>query len=235
MIKSLLKSFAFAVLMVVFPVIASVIIQVRGITDDTTGYGIQAVFFAIAALVGLFIYRKLNKKKDVIRDQAVNKRQLLWFIPIIIAELIVFISGINVGEQLLYYFMLLLFTVFVGISEELFFRGIILNILKSKGIKYAIVVSSILFSILHLTNLAGGIDIKYAILQVIFSFIFGFVAAQITIISQSILPAMIWHFAHDFISFVTGNELNTTTTIILVVQCSILVLYSLYLNKKISN
>jgi len=235
MIKSLLKSFAFAVLMVVFPVIASVFIQVRGITDDTTGYGIQAVFFAIAALVGLFIYRKLNKKKDVIRDQAVNKRQLLWFIPIIIAELIVFISGINVGEQLLYYFMLLLFTVFVGISEELFFRGIILNILKSKGIKYAIVVSSILFSILHLTNLAGGIDIKYAILQVIFSFIFGFVAAQITIISQSILPAMIWHFAHDFISFVTGNELNTTTTIILVVQCSILVLYSLYLNKKISN
>src|SRR5690606_11401232 len=106
-------------------------------TDDMTRYGIQAVFFAIASLVGLLIYRKLHKTKEAVRDHAATyKRQLWWFIPIIIAELIVFISGINVGEQLLYYFMLLLFTVFVGISEELFFRGIILNILKTKNKKY---------------------------------------------------------------------------------------------------
>lgn len=37
MIKNFLKSLGYAVLMVVFPVVASVIIQVGNITNDTLG------------------------------------------------------------------------------------------------------------------------------------------------------------------------------------------------------
>lgn len=231
MIKNLVKSFGIAVLMVIFPVAASVIIQVNNIEDDTIGYGIQAAFFAIASVIGFILYRKnvVNNTKN----RKMQKNELLWFVPIVISELIVFVSGVNLSQDIVYYVVLLIFTIFVGISEELFFRGIILNILKSKSSKYAIFVSSILFSVLHLTNLAGGISIQYAILQVIFSFIFGIVAAQITVITKSLLPAIVWHFSHDFIAFVTGNELNTVTTIILVTQCCILIIYSFYLNKKI--
>ena len=231
MVKNLVKSFGMAVLMVIFPIAASVIIQVNNIEDDTIGYGIQAAFFAIASVIGFILYRKSTV--DNTKNSKIQKKELLWFIPIVISELIVFVSGVNFSQEIVYYVVLLIFTIFVGISEELFFRGIILNILKSKSLKYAIFVSSILFSVLHLTNLAGGISIQYAILQVVFSFIFGIVAAQITVITKSLLPAIVWHFSHDFIAFVTGNELNTITVIILVIQCCILIIYLFYLNKKL--
>lgn len=229
MIKNILKSFGIAVLMVLFPIVASVIIQVNLITDETVIYGIQAIFFLLASIIGYVIYRK-NKN---ISYAVQNSKTVLSFIPLIFIELIVFTSGVNVNNALSYYFVLLLFTIFVGISEELFFRGIILNILKENGVKFSIYVSSILFAILHLTNIAGGSSINYVLLQVVFAFLFGLVAAQITIITKSILPAIIWHFSHDFIAFVTGNELNQLTLTLLVIQCIVLLLYAIYLNKRV--
>ena len=235
MFKNLLKSIGFALLMVLFPVIAGVIIQVAGVEDETTVYGIQAVLFALASIIGYLIYQRMHKpeaKKNI--EKATDTKDLLWFIPIIISELIVFISGVNLSYDILYYLILLVFTIFVGISEELFFRGIILNILKSENSKYAVIVSSLLFSVLHLTNLAGNITIEYAILQLVFAFIFGLVTAQLTILTKSLVPAIIWHFSHDFIAFICGNELNTMTIIITIVQCVILAIYSIVLFKKIN-
>lgn len=233
MIKNLFKSFAFAVLMVLFPVCASVIIQINNITSDTMGYAIQAAFFALASVIGLVIYKKHQSKSK--KSHFTMKKELLWFFPIIISELFAFSVGFQFRQDFLLYFCLILFTVFVGISEELFFRGIVFNILKNKSIKYAIIVSSVFFSLLHLANLAGGVSAKYAILQVIFAFIFGIVAAQISVLSKSLLPAIIWHFTHDFIAFITGNNLNLMAIIILCFQCVVMSAYAIYLNKKITH
>lgn len=229
MVKNLLKSLGFAFMMVLFPVVASIIIQVNKITNDTVGYGIQAIFFGLASIIGFIIYKK-NKN---VSYSISNKKEVLWFLPIVFIELIVFMSGVNLSKELLYYVVLLVFTIFVGISEELFFRGIILDILKTKNLRYAIVTSSILFSLLHLTNIAGGVSIEYVILQVIFAFLFGVVAAQLTFITKSIISAIIWHFTHDFVAFITGNELNSTTTMILIVQCLVLIGYAIYLDRKL--
>lgn len=231
MFKSLLKSFAYAILLVLFPVVSSIVIQIREINNDTTAYLVQAVFFGISALIGLLIFK--NQKKKQATKAAIIKidaRKMLWFAPIIIIELIVFTTGIDFSQKISAYVTLFFFTVFVGISEEVFFRGIILNELKTKRIQSAIIISSLLFAVLHLANLAGGINIKYAILQVLFAFIFGVVAAQMTILTKSLTPAIIWHFSHDFIAFMTGNKLDTSTLIILAIQCVVLVIYGLYLN-----
>lgn len=206
MLKNLFKCFGFAVLMVLFPIISSVIIQIKHITNDTMAYSIQAIFFAIACIIGFIFYKKYKGKSEQVYLTA--KKEMLWFFPIIISELLVFLTGVQFTQSLLHYFVLFLFTVFVGISEELFFRGIILEILSQKSQ-------------------------KYAILQVIFAFIFAIVAAQITISSKSILPAIVWHFTHDFIAFVTGDQMNLTAIIILIIQCAILILYSIYLDRKI--
>lgn len=230
MIKNLFKSLGFALIMVLFPIVASVIIQVNNITSNLIGYAIQAIFFGFASVIGFILY---NKNRSV-NYSVKNTKAVFYFLPLLFIELIVFISGITFSNKIPYYIVLLIFTAFVGISEELFFRGIILNILINKSAKYAIFVSSILFSILHLTNIASGASIKYVMLQVIFAFLFGIVAAQITVITQSIVPAITWHFSHDFIAFITGNKLNQLTTLILIVQCIVLMIYAVYLNKKLS-
>lgn len=231
MIKNLFKSFGFAVLMVLFPIISSVIIQINNITNDIIGYGIQALFFGIACIIGFILYKKYKIKSE--KACLTTKKEMLWFFPIVISELLGFLIGVQFTQGIIYYFVLIIFTIFVGISEELFFRGIILEILSKKSQKYAIVVSSILFSFLHLTNLAGGIEMKYAILQVIFAFIFAIVAAQITILTKSIVTAIIWHFTHDLIAFATGNQINFIAIIILIAQCAVLTIFSIYLSKKI--
>lgn len=147
-----------------------------------------------------------------------------------VVEAVAFISDVNTSQDLLYYVALLFFTVFVGISEELFFRGIILSILKKEGTKKAIYISSIMFVVLHLVNLAGGMSIEYALLQLIFALLFGIVCAQLVILKGSILLVIEWHFTHDFIAFVTGNELNEMTIIISIIQIIVLIGYALYMH-----
>lgn len=231
--KNLCKSLLFGVLMVLFPVCASMIIQINHITNDTTVYAIQAAFFGLASLIGLVIYKKRRHQYET--SLVATKKELLWFLPLLISEIVVFSAGIQLEQDILLYVCLILFTVFVGISEEVFFRGIIFNILKDKGIRYAVVASSILFGVLHLANLAGGARIEYTVLQVFFAFLFGVVAAQISVLSQSLLPAIIWHFSHDLIAFMTGNELDARAMIVLGFQCIVLSAYALYLNKHIAH
>ncbi len=230
MIKSILKSIGFSVLMVLFPIVASVIIQVNVITQESVVYGIQAFFFLLATIIGFFIYSRNKSISYTVK----NSKTVLSFLPLVFVEIIVLTAGVNINQTLNYYLILIMFTVFVGISEELFFRGIILNILKENGVRFSIYVSSILFAILHLTNAAGGSSLNYVLLQVGFALLFGIVAAQITVITKSIIPAIIWHFSHDFIAFVTGNELNQLTIVLLVIQCTVLLVYAIYLNRQIT-
>lgn len=231
--KNLFKSLAYGILIVLFPIASSVIIQINNITDDTTAYAIHAASFGTAALIGLLIYRKRKPAPESF--PAAEKKDLLWFLPLIISEVVVLSAGIQIAPDPILYLSLILFTVFVGISEEVYFRGIIFNILKDKGIPYAIWASSIIFGILHLSNLVGGANTLYTVLQVFFAFLFGFVAAQISVLSQSLLPAIIWHFAHDFLAFMTGNELDSRAMVVLAFQCLVLIAYAVYLNKQITH
>ncbi len=235
MSKNLLKSVGYAVLMVLFPVMASVTIQIGGITSDIAGYEILAIFFGVASVVGLMLLKRIRNNTSIIEKQNVLNKNLLWFIPLIAIELITFIEGINLTEKINYYVVLLLFTIFVGISEELFFRGIIVILLRNKSVKYAITISSILFAVFHLTNLANGISVEYTALQVVFALLFGIVAAQITVLKKSLIPAIIWHIIHDFITFLTGNEWNDKTIIISIIQCVVLAVYAVYLNRVVED
>jgi len=159
MIKRLLKSIAFGILIILFPILAGVITHVKGIEDIETTYLIQALCFVLAAIVGGFFYRNYRSKSKTAAKYPFDK--VLFFIPIIIMELIVLIPGyINEGfylhNNLKLFGIIFIFTLAVGFSEEFFFRGIILKILKEDGVMYSIIVSSIVFGLLHASNLLGG-------------------------------------------------------------------------------
>lgn len=75
------------------------------------------------------------------------------------------------------------------ISEEFAFRGIILQKLRKYGDSFAILVSSLLFGLIH-----GNL------VQIPFAFVVGLAAAYITVKTGSIIPAMITHFLVNFSS-----------------------------------
>lgn len=75
------------------------------------------------------------------------------------------------------------------ITEEFAFRGILLQKLRKYGDGFAILVSSLLFGLIH-----GNI------VQIPFAFIVGLAAAFITVKTSSLIPAIITHFLVNFSS-----------------------------------
>ena len=73
------------------------------------------------------------------------------------------------------------------LTEEFVFRGIILGKLRKYGDGFAVLMSSVLFGMIHEN-----------IVQIPFAFIVGLAAAFVTVKCESILPAMFIHFVVNF-------------------------------------
>ena len=222
------------VFILVFPIAAGVVITIQQ-TNPLQTTLIQGLFFALAFgfafLIGKLTFKKMylfgfNKPKGL------DVKKSLYFLPIVIMEMLAFVGGIQKGLTPSIIFSTLLFTFFVAAAEESFFRGIILTALRSKGVGIAVVLSSILFSVGHLTNLAAGADILSTLLQVLFAFAFGLVTAILAICTKSLLIPLILHFIHNTFALLTVAPNTSADTIIAVIQTLILLLYAGYLWQK---
>ena len=76
-----------------------------------------------------------------------------------------------------------------AICEEFLHRGVLLNGLKEIGIKKAILISSLMFGLLH-----------FNINQFFYATILGMLMALVSVVSKSIYPAMIIHFTNNAVS-----------------------------------
>ncbi len=80
--------------------------------------------------------------------------------------------------------------IFVPIIEELFFRGFLLGEMKKRySTLVSLLVSSVLFSLIHLPNIE----------QSLFALIGGSFSAILFIISKSIYPSLVFHITWNFI------------------------------------
>ena len=87
-----------------------------------------------------------------------------------------------------------------AVTEEIFFRGFLLQYIAQRSKTSGIYLSSILFSILHMTNLTQGIDPAYALMQVICAFACGLCYSSAAISIGSLLPCIAAHFLTNITS-----------------------------------
>ena len=92
----------------------------------------------------------------------------------------------NAFDIIIFYISIAIVPAFV---EEFAFRGVVLGILRKYSDSLAILVSSIMFGLMH-----GNF------MQIPFAFIVGLILGYITVKSNSMLPAMIIHFLNNAIS-----------------------------------
>ena len=71
-------------------------------------------------------------------------------------------------------------------------------------------------------------------LREIFSYIFGIIAAQLLVITKSILPSMIYHFCFDFVNHITRLD-GLALFIASAVQVCIMLFYILWLDRQIKD
>ena len=89
----------------------------------------------------------------------------------------------------LFFFELLLVAILPAICEEFLHRGVLLQGIRSMGYKRAIVISGVLFGLIH-----------FSITQTIYATVIGILLGFVAIASKSIIPAIIIHFTNNFIS-----------------------------------
>ena len=114
-----------------------------------------------------------------------------------------------------------------GFFEEMFFRGVIMRVLRPKGVWVAVLLSSLLFGLAHSTNLFLRFSGQPVIvgLQIIGVFTFGIGYAALRLRTNTIWPLVILHAATDM--FLAVGLLQTL--LIAPIQDTILLVYGLFL------
>lgn len=197
--------------------------------DDTTYYYVALSINQLVFLGCFLVYNKITKTniKSACRVKFnLNILQIIIVIAIGLVAMYGFSSLVDymgyVLSQLGYtstsfsflnlsnfgMFLLSVFVVAVmpAFCEESLFRGIALNGLRKKGEWTAIVISGLMFCIMHLS-----------IEQSIYQFVLGMVLSSVVVITGSILSSMILHFFNNFyillLSFIAqGSTTETPVT-----------------------
>jgi hypothetical protein len=87
----------------------------------------------------------------------------------------------------------------VGISEELMFRGIILqSLLKTQSAQRAVLISALAFASLHSINIIAHHSWLLMLGQLAITFVFGVFAASVTIRMKNLIPMIAFHWLWDF-------------------------------------
>ena len=119
-------------------------------------------------------------------------------------------------------------TLFVAFSEEMMYRGIVLGAFLEKHSRLkAIMLSSMMFSLLHTVNMLGGVSFSSMMIQLANTFIFGLVLSSFMVRNGNIIPLMIYHFIWDMVLISPSFMENASWMIASTVTLSIILAIAL--------
>lgn len=208
---------SFSILLV--PVIIGLFLPLRMLKDilvqyvpvyilQTTGMTLEGIVVIIVlTLLGWWVEAGFNKPAQW------RCLYLYWIaVPMLLpATLYILILGPKVNKPILVFFSVWL-TIFIGFSEEGLFRGVILNTLRQYGIFTSVILSSILFSLIHITNLMAGFSLSFVLMQFYVAFCLGVLFAALRIRTGTIWLVFFFHTVFDFLGLITKDQLNWTGT-----------------------
>jgi membrane protease YdiL (CAAX protease family) len=101
--------------------------------------------------------------------------------------------------SLFHVFGAFVFALFIGINEEIFFRGFVYSLLSKVNQVFAISCSSLFFGLSHLSNLFyGGQSFAYTSSQIMSAAFFGYLCTCLMLYSGSIWMPILLHGLNDF-------------------------------------
>lgn len=182
--------------------VLTIVIQI-GLLFSTAIFGFALIQKCkIKEVFKFYGFRKINWKAILI---SIAIGIVVYFLNIFVSTFFnAFISifgykssggGSTTGSYPVWLFLLniLMTAILPAICEETAHRGMLLKGLSPMGQKWAIIISSLLFGLLHLN-----------IEQVFYATLIGFLLGYVSSICENIYPAMIIHFMNNFLSVFMG-------------------------------
>ena len=185
----------------------------------------------VLALIAIFLLTRYQWWRDIGLRLPSHPRSLWLFalpcLPIVLNIAFLGLGNPGIGGLLLFLAAALL----VGFVEETYFRGMMLRALLRRGPWQAVIISSLLFGMMHLLNVAGGANLAATLLQVVYAVSIGLMYAALALRTQTILPLIVTHGLTDFFAFIALNSTVVTsglTTLYYVVSAGETIIYTAY-------
>jgi len=178
-----------------------IIIYVAGFSNadqisESIGFPkLLTVIVGLILTVILYKFIQKNQLKEYFGLRKINKSygNYLYFIPLIIISSVNFWNGVTIQTTVMEMIFYILSMCFVGILEEIIFRGFLFKGMCKSNVKMAIIVSSLTFGMGHIVNLLLGAPVIDTVLQLIYASAIGFCFTVIFYVSGSIYPCIISH------------------------------------------
>ena len=166
---------------------------------------ISEIVLLIFALVMLAVRKRLNILKPQGKSIVYGIKR---GIPIFVVSLISLMSSLTgiMGEELNVpnLISLIILAVTIGMAEEFFFRGFIQGEIvdaygkSRKQVIISVVVSGVIFGLVHITNALSGQDIITTLMQVLQASSLGILLGSIYFITKNIWTVVFLHAFYDF-------------------------------------
>ena len=188
---------------------------------------------ALSALLLLFLHKNSLLKEYGLAKSQIGGKKMLFYLPVfaMLSANLWFGTAFNLGalETVLYIIAML----FVGLLEELIFRGLLFGAMYEASPKAAVIVSSVTFGIGHIINLVNGsgAGLLPSILQVIYATAAGFMFVMIYIRTKSLIGCILAHGIFNSLSIFSSPLANEPQNMIIsaIILTLITASYGLYL------
>ncbi len=147
---------------------------------------------------------------------------LLWF-PFAVVLILPFLMGIKTTDWGTFFYLVVGYAL-TGFMEEGLMRGIVLRMLKPLGVNRSVVISSLLFGLMHVGNLLYRNPL-IVLAQMVGAFVHGVGLASIRLRTNTIWFVVVLHALHDLFLQYSNFPIIPLD----VVQVTLLMLYGLYL------
>jgi membrane protease YdiL (CAAX protease family) len=143
--------------------------------------GLAKLIFVDAGLYGYLVIRPIGgigfDWRPRLRDLGIGLREFLWFTPIalVLGLATQFLHVHQTPGSLSQFASGWVFTLFfIAMPEELFFRGLMLNLLERKvGTKWALAITAVLFGLAHFNKRTAFFNGRYVMLAAIAGVFYG--------------------------------------------------------------
>lgn len=181
-----------------------------------------SVFFALTLplLIGSIVLAAFASSVGWLRlmfaRQTVRGRRWMWFVPVIIlVPSIMRLLGVDYGSYPQSAVVVMLLTgVLIGFAEEILCRGFAVKMLRDSGKseRTVMVLSSLIFALLHSTNILSGQALVTVALTIVFAFAFG-VCMYLTLrVTGNLIWPMLLHGLYDPALFLSTGGIDQAAT-----------------------
>lgn len=130
--------------------------------------------------------------------------------------------------------VLVIVTLLIGFQEEAIFRGVLLRTFMPHGAMQAVLISAVLFGIIHANSFLVGRDPLFVVSQIIASFLGAIGLGALRIRMNTIVPLVLLHAFNDILQFsATGGleagEVDLYLPILKIVIGGMMAIYGFYL------